>query len=342
MCGLEILMAKTVELIIFLFLFSGVIFFAGGEIGLTSLNKWTVKKLIEEKGKVAQPLQIWLEKPSQILTTILVGGNLMVIASSALAANFALDLSLTMQWKEQIVLPIATITVSFLILLFGEIIPKVFTRYYPERVSLVVIKPLLWMDRILNPIIGILVGLTSVFIHLLGRRNLRETNLMTEKEIRKLIDMSQKEGILEEQEKEMIEGILEFTDTVVEEVMIPLQNIAGINIQKSPEETINSVIDMKYSRIPVFKDNKNNIVGILYTRDLLYTYKNKSLFVIQDVMRPVFYIEKTRKIAELMREFKRGHMHIAIVVDKERKVMGLVTIEDLIEEIVGEISDEYN
>ncbi|MCK5534522.1 HlyC/CorC family transporter [bacterium] len=336
------MMMGIISLIVLVFLFLGVIFFAAGEIGLTSLNKWTIKKIIDEKGKEACSLEAWIEKPNQLLTTMLVGGNLMVIAVSAWAANFALNLSSTMHWKKQLVLPVVTIITSFFVLLFGEIIPKVFTRYNAEKVSFLLIKPLLLIDKILNPVVGLLVKFTDLIVYLFGGRIIKQGNLLTEKEIRNLIDISQKDGILEKQEKEMIEGTLEFTDTVVGEVMIPLSDIVAIDSSKSSDEIIDLVVDMEYSRVPIFKDNVANIIGILYTRDLLYTTKNESLFVLQDIMRKVYFIEEKQKIGKLLKEFKKGNIHIAIVVDKDKKALGLVTIEDLIEEIFGEILDEYD
>ena len=201
---------------------------------------------------------------------------------------------------------------------------------------------LILIDKILNPLIAFLVKFTDLFVCLFGGNMTKQGNLLTEKEIRQLIDMSQKEGLLEKQEKEMINGTLEFTDTVVGEVMVPLSDIESIDVSKSSGEIIDLVVNMKYSRVPIFKDNIDNIIGILYTRDLLYTSKNESLFVLQDIMRPVYFIEEKQKIGKLLKEFKKGYMHIAIVVDKNKKPLGLVTIEDLIEEIVGEILDEYD
>ncbi|MCK4532174.1 HlyC/CorC family transporter [bacterium] len=335
-------MFGIIAIVILMFLFFGVVFFAGGEIGLTSLNKWAVKKMIEEKGEKAYSLNQWLEKPNQLLTTMLVGGNLMVIAVSAWSANFALNLSYIMQWEKRLVLPIATAITTFFVLLFGEIMPKVFTRCNVEKVSLLVIRPILLIDKILNPLIAFLVKFTDLFVGLFGGRMIKQGNLLTEKEIRQLIDISQKDGLLEKEEKEMINGTLEFTDTVVGEVMIPLSDIEAIDISKSSREIIDLVVNMKYSRVPIFRDNIDNIIGILYTRDLLYTTKNESLFVLSDIMRPVYFIEEEQKIGELLKEFRKGYMHIAIVVDKNRKPLGLVTIEDLIEEIMGEILDEYD
>ncbi len=327
---------------VLMFLLLGVVFFAGGEIGLTSLSKWTVKKMIEERGEKAYPLKRWLEKPNQLLTTMLVGGNLMVIAVSAWSANVALNLSYIMQWEKRLVLLIATAITSFLVLLFGEIMPKVFTRDNAEKVSLLVIRPILLIDKILNPLVVTLVRFTDLFVCFFGGETTKQSSLLTEKEIIQLIDMSQKDGLLEEEEKEMINGTLEFTDTVVSEVMIPLSDVEAIDVSKSSGEIIDLVVNMKYSRVPIFKDNIDNIIGILYTRDLLYTTKNESLFVLRDIMRPVYFIEEKQKIGELLKKFKKGYMHIAIVVDKNKKPLGLVTIEDLIEEIMGEILDEYD
>jgi CBS domain containing-hemolysin-like protein len=300
-----------------------------------------IKRLLAE-GVTPRGLSLWLQDPNKLLTTILVGNAVAVILASVLATSVALDFSFSYGWSQKLTVVCATGIITIFILVFGEIMPKTYARENAEKISLVCIEPLRWIARLFNPLIQVIIVPANFLIRVFGGRRLIGTPLFTTREIGTLIEVGEKEGAVDDEEKKMIESILEFGETIAREVMVPRIDMECIDINDEPAEIFKKIMSIRYSRIPVYKGNVDNIIGIIYTKDLLTAWRNKELIIIEDIMRQAYFVPETKKNSELLEEFRKGKMHMAIVVDEYGITAGLVTIEDLIEEITGEILDEYD
>ena len=312
-------------------------FFSGSETALTSLGKLKTKSLIEKKRKT---LSAWLSDPDSLLTTILVGNNIVNI-SAAVLLTFIL-MRLFGETTAGKIGAISTGVMTFLILIFGEIAPKTYARNNAERVALRAIKLLNFFSYILSPLVKFFLFVAEQLIRFCGGRKRKFEPFMTEDEIRGLISLGEEEGVLEEEKKEMLEGIFEFGETKVREVMIPRPDIVAIEIGANLEDVFKLAISAGHSRILVFKEKIDNVVGILYVKDLLSLWPKGETKPLSELMRTPYFVPEAKKVDELLREFKSKRIHIAVVVDEYGGTAGLVTIEDLIEEIVGEIEDEYD
>jgi len=330
---------KIFGFIVSLFL---MIFFAGSETALTSLHRIRIKRLVAEESRVAQGFSLWLQDPNWLLTTILIGNAVAVIFASILATSVAIDFSFLYGWSQKLVVGYATAIVTVLVLAFGEVTPKTYARENAEKISILCIWPLIWVAKSFSPVIRMIVFPANFLIRVIGGKGLRDIPLFTAREIGTLIEVGAKEGALEDEEKKMIQSSLEFGDTIVREVMVPRIDMQCVDIEDEREEIFKKITKIAHSRIPVYKGNVDNIIGIIYAKDLLIARRNRELIIIEDLMRQVYFVPETKKISELLEEFRKGKMHLAIAVDEYGVTTGLVTIEDLVEEITGEILDEYD
>jgi len=326
----------------FLIVFLVMIFFAGSETALTALSRIRIKRLIAERIRATEGLSLWLQKPNRLLTTILIGNALAVIFASVLATSVALDFSFSYGWSQKLAVGYGTAIVTVLILVFGEIMPKTYARKNAEKISAICSEPLRWIAKLLSPLSQVLVVPANLLIQVFGGKGLKGTPLFTTQEIGTLIEVGAREGALDDEEKRMIQSSLEFGETIVREVMVPRIGMQCVDINDEREEIFKKITEMQYSRVPVYRGNVDNIIGIVYTKDLLTALRNAELIIMEDIMRQAYFVPETKKISELLEEFRKGRMHLAIVVDEYGVTTGLVTIEDLIEEITGEILDEYD
>jgi len=319
-------------------------FFSGSETALTSLSKPWIRTQLERNPKKARHLKAWLESPNRLLTAILVGNNFANICASALATSLAIGYARYMGWRQSHILGITVGLVTFVILVFGEIIPKTFAKQNARRVSLVLISPILLISKFFAPVIKILLTISNIFIRIFGGKKVTDVPFLTEEEIKTLIDLGAKEGVLEKEEGRMIRDVLEFGETVVREVMVPRVEMDCIDENKHIDKMVEDLIKMGHSRVPVYRDNLDNIAGVLYAKDLLKVLSSKGHegIKLQDLIREPYFVPESKKVSILLKEFRRGKMHIAVVVDEYGIVSGLVTLEDLVEEITGEILDEYD
>jgi len=320
---------------------------SGTETGLTSLEKFRIRSMMEEHPHMARAFGLWLERPGRVLTTVVFGNTLMNVGASALATIIVLYL-LTGGARQADVAEqaaaIATGATTFLILVFGEIAPKTWARRHPELVAVWTILPLAWATKALGPITSSLLFLARAFIRLLGGKVDHDIPLMTEEDIKTIVEVGEKEGVLEEDEREMIDSIFEFGDTRVLEVMVPRTDMLMINADDRMPDIVRAVIEAGHSRVPVYQETVDAIIGILYAKDLLTLWDrdDRDRVSVRDLLRPPYIVPETKYVSELLQEFRREHIHIAVVVDEYGGTAGLVTIEDLLEEIVGEIQDEYD
>ncbi|MGM0500995.1 MAG: hemolysin family protein [Bacillota bacterium] len=318
---------------VFLLVLSG--FFSGSETALMSVNKVEIRHLAQEGDNKAKIVDKLLGKPDNLLTTILVGNNLVNVAASAIATKVATN------FFNNYGVGISTGVVTLLLLIFGEITPKSLATRKAKQFSMTVARPIEICYYLFYPVVkglSFLVQLVNKDGHAPGTKP-----FISEDKIRRFLAVGVREGVIETDERQMINSIFEFDDITVKEIMVPRIDMVCIEINDSLEELRDIVIQMGLSRIPVYNGTIDNIVGIVYAKDLLPLLKeDKDEMTIQKIMRPAYYVPESKKIDNLFSELKKEKIHMAIILDEYGGTAGLVTIEDLLEEIVGDIQDEYD
>lgn len=318
-----------------LFLLSA--FFSGSETAYLAVSRAKVKKLAKEGDRRAKTLLYLIEHPNRVLVTILVGNNLVNITAAALATSLAIS-----AFGSKGV-GIATGIVTLVVLLFGEITPKSFSATNAERVALFVARPIYLLMKLMSPLVLLLSKFAKLLVRSFGGE-VRLGPFITEEELKMLVEVGEELGAIEKEEKEMISGIFEFGETDVKEIMVPRIDMKCIQAEESIEAARKLILETGHSRIPVYEGSIDNIIGILYAKDLLRylnsrVKKPKSL---REIVRPAYFVPETKKLDDLLREFQQNRVHVAIVVDEYGGTAGMVTLEDILEEIVGEIKDEYD
>ena len=326
-------------------------FFASAEIAFISLNDAKIDLLAKEGDKKAKKIQNMLKNPSKFLATIKIGVTLAGFLSSAFASDtFADKLSPMLNnwipnvsistWKSVSII-IITIILSYFTLVFGELVPKRIAMKYYEKVSFASIGIIKTISIITAPFVKFLTFSTNIISKLFGVTGEEEDNV-TEEEIRMMVDVGEEKGTIQEEEKEMINNVFEFNDKFVSEIMIPRNKIFALDIDMTIAEVIEKLsVDMRYSRIPVYDENMDNIKGIIYIKDLLISNKNKNS-KIKSLVKEAYFVSETKRVNELFQELRKDKKQIAIVLDEYGGTAGMVTMEDILEEIVGEIYDEYD
>ncbi len=319
--------------------------FSGSETALTSMTKLRIKRLFGENEEGYAKLELWLKKPNQYLATLLIGNNFVNTLASVLAAHICE--TILIQWFKisnayAFGSAVAVAVTTFMLLVFGEIVPKTYCKEHAVRISQLVIGPLDWMYRCLRPLIGMFVFISNLFIRLMGGPKIKDVPLLTENDVRSLIELSEKEGVLEEEEREMIHSIIDFGDTLVKEILTPRVDFQVIPCNLTLEEVRKEALSKGHSRIPVYEDEPDKIIGMLYVKDLLMEKNGGEEFDLKRMLRPALFVPRSKRVIDLLQTFKKEKTHLAIVVDEYGMTAGLVTIEDVIEEIVGDIQDEYD
>ncbi|WP_055072046.1 HlyC/CorC family transporter [Clostridium massiliamazoniense] len=324
---------QVIILIIMVFL-SG--FYSASETALMSVNRIRMKHLSEEGVKKAQLVYNWTEDPHELLATILVANNVINIAASSLATTVAYRFGGA--WVA-----IATGIMTVVILIFSEITPKSLAKQYSEGVSQVVIKPVIFTVYLLKPIVWLFNKIASFFIRILGGDPSKAEAFITQEELKTLVDVGGEEGVIEEEEKEMIFNVFEFGDHQVKDIMVQRVDIIAESVDVTYEELLAGIKEYQFSRIPIYEETIDDIVGILFIKDLiLLDDESKKDFDVRKHMRKPYYTFEFKNISDLFEEMKNTRNHISVVLDEYGGTVGMVTIEDLIEEIVGEIEDEYD
>ncbi|MDU3724636.1 MAG: hemolysin family protein, partial [Clostridium celatum] len=303
---------------------------------LTSLSKIRIRHMVEEKVKGAKLVEKLTEDPNKLLGAILIGNNIVNIAASALATTIFVDIFGASG------VGIATAVMTVLVLIFGEITPKSIAKQKSEQVSLKVSKPISIIVKVFKPFIGIFTFISSGFIRLLGGDPKANEPFITEEELKTMVGVSEEEGVLEDVEKEMIFNVFDFADAQVKDVMVQRVDIIAVDIDASYEEVLETIKTEQFSRIPVYNQTIDDIVGVLNVKDLIIAGQNKEGFKVSDYMREPHYTFEFKKIKELFNEMKKSRNHMSVVLDEYGGTVGIVTIEDLIEEVFGDIEDEYD
>lgn len=337
--NLIILIFEVIALLGFIILSA---FFSCTETALFSLNKLELKKMQkkEENNWRVKSIIRLLDDPQRTLISILIGNMFVNISASSLATYLAI------KTFGNIGIGIASGIMIFTILVFGEIVPKSLAVANAEAISKRVAKPIEIISTGLFPLIKFFKVIISVLYYFLGKKNVKEKKEITEEDLITLIDAGKDEGVIEEEEKEMIRNIFEFGDTMVKEVMIPRVDMACIPSDTKLGSILKLIKKMGHSRIPVYEETIDNIIGILYAKDLLGIYQqwytSKEKFDLKGIIRKVYFVPENKKIDELLDIFQKDRIQIAIAIDEYGGTAGLITMEDVVEEVVGEIIDEYD
>ncbi|MCM8799380.1 MAG: hemolysin family protein [Candidatus Omnitrophica bacterium] len=312
-------------------------FLSSSETAIIGLSKIRLKHLIKKGIKQAFVLERLITKLDKFITAILIGNNFVNIAISSLITAGLIKF-FGYRWG----VISATILAAFFILILCEITPKLLSIKHGERIALFSARPMEILINLLSPLIKIFTSTANFILKILGIKPPHRLPLITEEELRLLIEIGKEEGVLTEEERTLLHRIFEFGDTEVADVMITRDKIVAVDIDYPLEKVLDILSEEGHARIPVYKYNLDNIVGILYVRDLLYILRNHKLFLMQDIVSPPYFVLPTKKINELLKEFQLKKIQIAIVRDINQRTLGLVTLEDLIEEIVGEIEEVKN
>lgn len=324
------------QLFVLFLLLCGSAFFSASETALMSISKIRVRHMVEENVKKAVIIQRLVDNPSQLLGAILVGNNVVNIGASALATSLAIRLF------DSAGVGIATGVMTLLILIFGEITPKSMAAQYSEKMSLAVARPIALLTKLLGPLVKVLMILTEVLIKLLGGTAKKTLPFITQEELLTIVNVGHEEGVLEGVEREMIHNVFEFGDTPSKDVMTIRADMVAVPLDITYEELMAVYKEDQFSRIPVYGENVDHIEGILYVKDLLFFEDEKSAFDITKFIRPAYYTYEFKNTSDLFKEMRDNRVGMSIVLDEYGGTVGLVTVEDLVEEIVGDISDEYD
>lgn len=311
-------------------------FFSATETALVSLGKLKTKEIIEEKK--FNILQNWLDNPAESISGILVGNNIVNILFTVLFTYWALKSPLFSHLASGLAEILILIVVALLILIFGEIIPKTFAHTFPEKIVLLTYRPFLFISRLLSPVVKFFLMVAGIFV---GKRFSPKVAKVTRQELEGLMAEGREEGVIERKAEEMIKRVLSFDQIPVRNVMTGRANIDWVDINHPKGKFIDLVVETGRSRIPVYSGSEDNIVGMVYAKDLLSIWQSGKEFEIKDILRPAYYVPPGKKCNELFQEFRERRIHFALIEEKG-KIIGVVTMEDLIEEILGEIVDEFD
>ncbi len=326
--------------LIFFILLLFTVFFVAAETSLTYLRKSQTRRLIKEKGILK--LQAWLDRPNRLLTTTLAGTAMSVIGVSVMGTSMALDISAVFDIPPAAAASFSTFIILIIVLVFSEIVPKAYARRNARRVSARIIGPLRIIDFLLTPIISFYTFLSDMIIKAVPSHSMKKHSLFDREELKGLIDVGVREGEIESGEKKMLTRIMEFSGTVVREIMVPRVALRALDISLEKRELIKRAIETGHSRIPVYSSSPDKIEGVLYVKDLLGCLVEKKEFSIKQILRKTYFVPESKPAVQLLNEFRQGREHIAVVVDEYGVTAGIITIEDIVEEITGEIYDEYD
>jgi len=325
-------------------------FFSSAEMAIVSVNKNKLKLLVEEGNKNAGLLAKLIKEPTKFLSTIQVGITFAGLFSSAYAATgisgeFGLWLAqFNIPYSQQIALILVTISLSYITLVFGELYPKRLALKKSEEIALFSVRPILFFLKLTAPFVKLLSMSTNLLIRLTGINVEDLEEKVSREEIRSFVEVGQEHGAINETEKDMINSIFEFDNKLAEEIMTPRTEVYLINIEKPLKEHLNELLTLKHSRVPVFEGDSDNIIGVLYMKDFIAEaykvgFENVELI---NIIRPAYFVPERKNIDELFKDLQASKMQIAVLIDEYGGFSGIVTMEDLIEEVMGKLEDEYD
>lgn len=316
--------------LIILVILSG--FFSSAETSLTTVNRVRLKTLADEGNKRAKTALEVLDKYGKMLSAILIGNNIVNLSASALATTLAIHIHLTVG--------IATAILTVVVLIFGEIVPKNMAMINSEKMALLYASMISGLMKLLTPVIFVIDSLARGIMKLLRVDGDKKT-AMTENELRTYVEVGHEDGVIESEEREMIYNVFDFGDAVAKDVMIPRIDMVTVDKEATYEEVMEVFKDCMYTRIPVFEEDKDNIIGLINIKDFILV-EDKEHFRISDILRQAYYTYEFKKTADLLVEMRQKCFNVAFVLNEYGGTAGMITLEDLLEEIVGEIRDEYD
>jgi len=326
---------KILEIVFIVVLLALAAITAAAEIAIIAVSKVRLRKRSAEGSKTAKLILTILETPERFFGTVLVANNIV----GALIASLVTAIIIHYMGQKGWVVILATAIVSFFIIV-SEVAAKTLAARNSEKMSFFLARPILVLIKLLSPIVRILEVITNLIVSLFGQKAKSKPSLVTEEELRALIKIGEEDGVLQKDEYKMLTKVFDLSETIVRSVMKTKSEMTAIDINASIDVILDNVLESGYSRLPVYKDSPDTIIGIIKMKDLLNLSVNRGLVVLQDIVYPPTFVAGTKKAAELLKDFQKGHTHIAIVLDANGAVEGLVTLEDILEEIVGEIEDE--
>ncbi|MFA5050336.1 MAG: hemolysin family protein [Candidatus Micrarchaeia archaeon] len=321
------------EILILLVLLLLSAFFSGAEVALVSLDKLTLRKLVKQKIKGAETLRELKRKPRRMLVTLLIGNNLVNILISSIATAISIN------FFGSIGIGIAVGIVTFFILIFGEIFPKTYSDLHNVEVAILSAPIILALSKIFYPVILLFEIIPSFLLkYLFGKKP--KNKQISEQDLLTLAEMSLEENVIQKREKETIEKVLKFNDISVKEIMIPINKVICVNANLHAKKFIELFDKTGHSRYPVFSGKKSNLIGIVHIKEVLRAVNEDEKTIIGHLMINTIRVDGSEKIDEVLKKLQKSHLHMAFVANKNNRIIGLVTFEDLIEEIFGEIGDE--
>ena len=326
--------AINIIVLFILVLLSG--FFSSAETAIISVNKIRIRSMVEEDVKNAALVAKIIEDSRKFISTVLIGNNVVNISASALATTFISGLF------GNVYIGIVTGILTMIILVFGEVLPKTIASIHSEELSLAYAPVLLFLMKIFTPLVFLLNIISGGILKIFGVDPDKITSGITENELLTYVEVSHEEGIIENEEKEMITNVVGFGDSLVKDVMVPRVDMYTISDDINYDELLFAFEKDKYSRLPVYQENVDNIIGIVYLKDVAFYKGDKTEFKIESILRPANFTYEFKKTSELLIEMRNSSLSMCIVLDEYGAAVGLITLEDLLEEIVGEIRDEYD
>ena len=337
-----------VALIFFLIMANG--FFAASEIAVIATRKTRIDSLVEKGVRSAVAVARLKEDPDRFLATVQIGVTLVGTLASAIGGAAAIEflkpmveslpLPLVGRWGESVAILLVVLPIAYLSLVLGELVPKSLALRFSERIAVLVAHPIDLLSRLTSFPVRILTASSNAVLWLFGGKDAGGASFVSEEEVKSLIREGAAKGIFDETEKELIHSVFEFADTPVKAVMVPRTEIHAVDVKTPRDEILKSFVESGFSRIPVYDGDMDRVVGILYNKDIFRALQEKGEFRAQDLLHPPFFVPSSLPISQLLKELQRKRSAMAIVVNEFGEVEGLATLEDLLEEIVGEIRDE--
>ena len=324
----------AIQLIILLILLILSGFFSSAETALTTVNRMRIRGLADEGNKKAKTVMHITDDTSKMLSAILIGNNVVNLSAASLTTTLAYNLGGSM-------VAVASAVLSVLIIIFGEITPKTMATLHAEKMSLRYAPVINLYIKVMTPFVFIINKLSDIILRVLHIDPNAKNNQMTESELRTIVDVSHESGVIESDEKEMIYNVFDLGDAKAKDVMVPRVHVTFADVNATYEELIDIFREDKFTRLPIFEDTTDNVIGTINMKDLLLYDKEKE-FHIRDFMREAYFTYEYKNISELLVEMRQASFNIAIVLDEYGETSGLITLEDILEEIVGEIHDEYD
>lgn len=326
--------SDVTQLIILLILLLLSAFFSSAETALTTVNQIRMRSLAEDGNKRAKTVLKVTDDSGKMLSAILIGNNIVNLTASSIATTIAYNFGGSM-------VAVATGIITLLILLFGEITPKTMATIHAEKMSMIYAPVINIFMKIMTPFIFIINGLSMIILFILRVDPNAKNKTMTENELRTIVDVSHEDGVIESDEKEMIYNVFDLGDAKAKDVMVPRVHVTFADVNSSYEELIEIFREDKFTRLPVFEETTDNVIGTINMKDLLL-FDSKKEFHLRDILREAYFTYEYKNISELLVEMRQASFNIAVVLDEYGETAGLITLEDILEEIVGEIHDEYD